>query len=239
MRRVAALLVAAVLTAGCMDEARVNDTCRWSDNDARRLDLTRSADREHLRVDARVAEELVVRFGDAHGRNRPDLQRPFREQCLQALTDSIVARHGVTTAHVQAAAHARVWWIDIAVVFLPLAALTFLAMDAITRRVCRAFEPEDRVIATVSVLLLVPAVAAIAVGVAQFWGFQVEGMLLRNSHVSNRAFHVPAVVHGWFTLAAALGVCIVAAALRFARTPFTGGDRHSFAPGTRTRVSRR
>src|SRR3954471_8119926 len=185
--RFAAVRGVVALAGGCIDQARVNDTCKWSDSVTRRLDLARSADREHLRQDAEVANELMVRIGDAHVRHRPDLQRPYRDACIAALVDSVMTRHAVTRAQIHAAERARVWWADVLAVFVPIGLLAAFAMDAIVRRVCRAFEADDRAIATVSVAVLIPVVAGLALAVANFWAFAVEGWRLGDGHVSNRA----------------------------------------------------
>lgn len=210
-----AVVVAALLVLGCIDQSRVNDTCVWSDTVGRPLDPGRRADREHLRVDAQMANELMVRAGDAHGRNRPDLQRPYREACINALIDTITTRHRVTVAQFEAAERARVWWVDLLVVVLPMGAIALLAMDRVVRRVRRAFDAEDRAIALVSVVVLTVVVAGLILAVTNFWSFWVEGWRLRNGHVSNRAFFLPIVQHGWIAYGIALALCGGAAGYRW------------------------
>lgn len=207
-----------------MDQTRVNTECRWSDNRAGSLDLTRPEDRDHLRVDVKIAGELALRMADLRFRNRPVEARPIFEKCMAALSDSIIRRHGVTKADLDTAARARVWWVDIAAVFLPLAVLVAFAMDRVVRRVAGAFDSDDRGMAALSVALLTPVVAAIGLGVTQFWAFSVEAWLLRNGHVSFRASQIPAVHHGWIGFVAALAICAVTATLRFRATPLTGSN---------------
>jgi hypothetical protein len=213
----------AVVLAGCIDSSRVNDTCTWSDTVSRRLDLGSREDREHLRQDAEIANDLMVRFGDAHVQHRPDLQRPFRDQCIAAMTDSIIARHGVTKADIQAAERERIWWADFLMVFLPMAVVGVFATNLAVKRICANFEPDDRGMALVSTALLTPVIAALLLGVANFWSFGVEGWRLGNGHVSNRAFLIPVVTHGWIAYFVALAVCAGAAAWSFTKTPLTGG----------------
>jgi hypothetical protein len=86
--RPVALGVAAIALVGCMDASRVNSVCAWSDSVARPLDLRTRIDRQHLRLDAEVANELMVRFGDVRYRNRPDMAAPMRRQCMSTLVDS-------------------------------------------------------------------------------------------------------------------------------------------------------
>ena len=230
-RRILTVIIAVCASGafGCIDSSRVNDACNWNDSGHRPLDLTRSDDREHLRVDVEVADELSVRFGDAHGRHRPDLQRPFRSECTGALFDSIAATHSVSRAQIAVAERARVWWVDLLAVYLPMAIVAGLVMDMITRRVCRAFEPGERVAAAASVAVLVVIVSALALGATNFWSFNVEALRLRDGHLSNRAFLLPVVVHGWIGFLASVVLCGSVAALRFARTPLTGGAAGRFA----------
>src|SRR5262245_7978903 len=121
MRLRAGIVLSAVslLAAACMDASRVNLTCRWSDSEPRTLDLSRASDREHLRVDTKLAGELALRMADVRYRNSPTGARPIVTQCRNALYDSIIARHGVTRADIDRATMARVWWVDIIAVFLP------------------------------------------------------------------------------------------------------------------------
>lgn len=231
-------LCLSIVLVGCMDESRVNSVCRWSDSEARPLDLRRAADREHLRVDAKVAGELGLRFADVRYRNVPMFARPLLAQCRGALYDSIIHRHGVTQAQIDQATMARVWWADIVLVFLPLAAVAVLAMDFVTRRICRAFDTDDRVIATASAAALVPITAALVLGATQFWAMWIEALLLRNGHVSFRASQIPAIAYAWTTYAGAFVLCSAVAALRFGRTPLTGAARPYARSALRAQRSR-
>lgn len=226
--RFTAVFALLLVLGGCIDSTRVNDTCTWSDPISRRLDLTRQPDREHLRADAEIANELMVRYGDAHGPHRPDLQRPYRERCMSATMDNITARHGVTRAQFAVAERARIWWADLLLVFLPMAVLGGAAADYVARRVCLSFDPEDRAIATISVIVLSLMVAGVTLGVTNFWAFSVEAWRLRNGHVSNRAFLIPIVTHAWACVIAAVALCLTAGLLRFVRTPLSGADRRSY-----------
>lgn len=224
MQRIAIIVVAvlALCASGCIDATRVNDECRWSDSRSGALDLSNSADRDHLRMDAKIAGELGLRLADLRYRNVPRLAGPIRDGCTNALFDSIIARHGVSLAQSRAAMRYRVWWADILTVFLPLAILIALAMDVVTRRVCRAFSSDDRAMANVSIILLTPIVALLGLAVTQFWAIGVEAWFLRNGHVSFRAFETPSVAHGWITYFASLALCVTVATTRYSRTPLRG-----------------
>ena len=222
MRVRAGLLALSLLAVGCMDASRVNTVCRWSDSAPRALDLSRASDRDHLRVDTKLAGELALRMADVRYRNSPTGARPIVTQCRNALYDTIISRHGVTRADIDRATMARVWWVDIVVVFLPMAVLLVFAMDRVTQRICRAFDADDRTVAAISMAASVPGLALIGVGVTQFWAFGVEAWLLRNGHVSFRAFQIPSVAHAWITFLGAVALCAVVALARFRITPLTG-----------------
>jgi outer membrane murein-binding lipoprotein Lpp len=228
--RLAILAIGVLCVAGCIDSTRVNATCTWSDSVARPLDLSRSEDRDHLRVDAQAANELMVRYGDVRYRNRPDMARPFRESCMSKLVDTLLASHAVTRRQIHDAERARIWWVDIVLVFAPIGLVTAIAMDLVTRRVCGSFESDDRLIATASIVLLTPVVAVLGLGVANFWAFSVEGWRLGNGHVSNRGSLIPIVVHGWIAYFIAFALCAAVAAFRLSRTPLSAAPgRYGFS----------
>lgn len=222
-RSILAAILATAITTACIDSTRVNTECRWVDTVNRPLDLSRASDRDHLRMDAKLAGELGLRQADVRYRNVPRLAGPIRHRCTDALYASIITRHAVTRTQIDAATRARVWWADILAVLLPAALLIAIMMDIATRRVCRGFAEEDRTMATVCIVALTPLVALLGLGVTQFWAMAIEAWFLRNGHVSFRAAEVPAIAHGWMTYFACLAVCAIVAVTRFSRTPLSGG----------------
>ncbi len=219
------LTVCLLMATACIDTSRVNTTCSLIDPLTERLDLTRAADREHLRVDVQLAGELGQRAADIQFRSRPDLGEPIQERCTSALLDTIARRHGIGLSAVKAAATDRVWWADLLSVYLPLAVVAALAMDGVTRRICRSFDPEDRMVAIASAVILVPVTALVGLGLGQMWGFSVEGWYLRNEHVAFRGFFVPIIRHGWIGYFALLGICSAVASARFRVTPLRKASR--------------
>jgi hypothetical protein len=233
MSRVAAILLAAMSLAACIDSSRVNDTCSWSDTLAGPLDLNTRAGREHLRIDVEVANELMVRYGDAHAAHRPDLQRPYRQRCITALSATISARHRVTALQIRAAEQERNWWADAFFVLLPMALLAVFVTSYVTRRIRQSFDDEDRAIAAVSAGVLAAVVAALSMAATNIWAFSVEGWRLRNGHVSHRAFFIPIVTHAWACAGFAAVLCMSAAFVQFRRTSLAGTSDRSY--GTRRR----
>jgi hypothetical protein len=229
------LILLLLVSSACMDSARVNESCMWTEQSSQRLDLSRRADRDHLRADVQLAGELGVRLADVRYRGRADLADPIQERCTAAMMDTIAQRHGVAAQIVTAAAQWRVWWADLLAVYLPLAVIVAFGMDRVTRRMCHSFDPEDRRIAVASLVVLVPFTAVVGLGVGQFWGFGVESFFLRNGHVAFRAFLVPIIRHGWIGYFSMLLLCVGVAIHRFVRTPLQDVGR-SYASQRRSRA---
>lgn len=216
--RLAGVLVVTMLLAGCIDQSRVNDTCVWLDGVTGPLDLSTRGGREHLRADVEIANELMVRYGDAHVRHRPDLERPYRDSCMRAITGTIIARHRVTPSQIAAAERDRLWWADALFVFFPMAILTVVATDRVTQRVTRGFGSDERTIAAIMVGALALVIAVLSLGATNIWAFVFEGWRLRDGHVSNRAFFIPIVTHAWTCAGFAVALCIASAITRFRST---------------------
>ena len=228
-------LAAALLAASaCVDSSRVNQTCTWIEQSTQRLDPSNWADYQHLRADAQVAGELGVRLADIRYRQSPSLGDPVQRACTSAMTDTIARRHGLDRAQVLKAFDYRLWWADALAVYLPISVIVAFGMDLITRRVRRSFDPEDRWIAIASNAAFVPMVALMGLMAGQIWGFEVEGMFLRDAHVAFRASHIPITRHGWiafFSLTALAAVVAVArcrtTALRIDEPGYSMRRRHS------------
>lgn len=220
MRRTALGLVIALLpTLGCIDSSRVNRTCTWVEESTERLDPSKRADRQHLRVDAQLAGELGVRQADVRFRQVSNLGDPIQRECTSAMIDTIARRHGLARARVLEALDYRLWWADLLVVYLPMAVLVAFGMDRIARRIRRSFDPEDRWPAIASIALFVPVVALLGLLAGQTWGFEAEGMFLRNEHIAFRASHIPIIRHGWIAYFSFLALATVVAIGRSRKTP--------------------
>lgn len=225
MQRAAVLIVVLGTLTACVDSSRVNARCVWVEASSQRLDLSQAADRDHLRGDAQVAGELGVRASDVHFRSNPDLGDPIQQACTARLLDTIASRHQVARVSVVAAAYARVWWGDLLVVYLPLAVVVALAIDAIVRRIRRSFDSEDRLLAGACTAVFVAIVPVLGLGVGQLWAFTMEGVFLRNEHVAFRGTFVPILRHGWIAVFSLLALCILVALRRVARSPLQRIER--------------
>lgn len=218
MRRVAifgALVLTAALSIGCIDAARVNPECHWTDASSGPLNLDRAADREHLRQDAQVAWEVGQRYADVPYRTQPLLARPLLDACRSAMFDSIVARHVVTRAAVDRATSARKWPVDIITVFLPMLAVVVLVALLAVRELERLMGKGSR--SAVAQSVLVGLVALVMTGLMQIWAMSVETWRLRDDHLAGRVFVIPSVAHPALAIAATVIVVAATLALRGSR----------------------
>lgn len=73
--------------------------------------------------------------------------------------------------------------------------------------------------AIASTALFVPVVALLGLLAGQMWGFEAEGMFLRNEHIAFRASHVPITRHAWIAYFSFLALATVVAIVRSRKTP--------------------
>jgi hypothetical protein len=122
-------IVLAVAVAGRIDRTRVNSDCEWTGDVAFPIDLQKPSDRQHLIIDAQLAEDLAGRYADVeHGRltgfaghgGLIDNGRVVRE-CMARLSTTIQHTHDVTEADLLDARRQRNRWFDMGVwlSFLP------------------------------------------------------------------------------------------------------------------------
>lgn len=230
-----------LIAAGCLPRDRLNSTCDWTDDSAGALDLRRDADRKHLELDAAIAEEIGVRYGDSF-RGAVSLDETGRktEQCTNAALARIVKLHGVALSKVQAARGVRKRWLDVFTIFVPLVLLFALAADLITRRIDRGFDPEERVPKILSLAALAPVSGILALMLGQIWEIQVDVFRLRNPHLSYRTFRLPIQAHHLQAWTFAVVLFIAVASLRYRalrRAPIHPIERRSQADGLRFRVT--
>ncbi len=135
------------------------------------------------------------------------------------MIDTIARRHGLARTQVLEAFGYRLWWADLLAVYLPIAVLVAFGMDRITRRIRRSFDPEDRWIAAASVAVFVPVVALVGLLAGQLWGFEAEGMFLRDEHIAFRASDIPITRHGWIAYFSFLALAGAVAIARSRATP--------------------
>jgi len=110
-RTLAASLFLLICCVACADRARVNTNCIWIARPHASLD-----------ADALFAEDLAIRYADAHRGHRSEHYKGLaeyeqaREQCMAALFDAVARSHGVSTDDVRGALTHRRTAVDAAVI---------------------------------------------------------------------------------------------------------------------------
>jgi hypothetical protein len=195
-RRFLLLSTFCVHLTACLPSDRLNSTCTWVNDPPLKLDLRDSAHRKHLEMDVRLAEDLGIRYGDAVGpRVASEENLGPRRECTEALLAKVIDLHGVGHADVMRATGARDMGTDVLTIFVPMLLLFGFAADRISRRVDRAFEPDEQWMKLLALVVLAPVVAGFAAVAADLWAWLVEMTRLRNGHISYRAFRLPTSQH--------------------------------------------
>lgn len=213
----AVLLVTAL--GGCVDRARVNSRCEWTDSFTSTLTMRSSGEREHLTRDVAVAEELGVRFGDA-AKPRVGVREAgrMRRACTDSMFAAIVRDHRVTRADIDAVAESRTLWVDIVFVGIPMAVLLALAADRLFEHVLSGGTEDERQFRLLGLVAFVPVTSLVGLLIAQLWSWVVEMIRLGDGHISYRAFRLPASRHAWFCYFV-LSLIMAVVAARVARRP--------------------
>ena len=221
-------LMALLLVGGCgvVPADRVNTDCRWASDTSTSRDAAAAAARRQLRSDAILAEELAIRYADAHRGFRSGryaggaVYERSREQCLATLVAIVARDHGVTAQEVRGAMRERSVLVDLGAVFLPMALVFVFAGDVIARKVCRVFTPDQRTLRLLTIALAALPVTLLGSQLGSFWSFTFEEQIrLRTTHLSYRAFFVPWSRHAMALAAAGFVLCGIAALVRCHRTP--------------------
>ncbi len=205
-RLVVSTLVAGLFAASCVDRARLNNNCQFSEP-ARALDLRDPAQRHHLDEDVTLAEELGVRYGDSfRAREGLLVERERTEQCTAALLAEIARIHHVGAADVLGARGRRDWRIDAVAVFLPMALLMIVMANVVSLRIYRRFSVDERWAALVAIFVLSLIVLLFWMLIGDLWSWGVETARLHEAHMSYRAFYRPWIRHP--IVIAIAGLCL-------------------------------
>jgi hypothetical protein len=160
-----------------------------------------------------VAEELAIRYADAHYGFRsghhagPRAYDAARDRCLVTLFDTIAANHGVDSVRVRGLLHRRSLIYDVGLVFLPMALLFCFLADGVVRWIRRRFNADEKLARTISLITSSIVLTVIALQVGSIWSFLSEEKIrLRTNHLSYRAFYVPWSRHA--VAIAIVGMCV-------------------------------
>jgi hypothetical protein len=215
--RSALTLVVLSCSTGCTLHPKTNSNCQWTSTQGNRS----------LYYDAEIAEDLAIRYADAHrglnSRNFEGLPQyaRARDQCMSQLFEAVANQHSVTPAEVRRALNDRPRRIDLAIA-LPFIALYIFAVNAI---ISRLYEknldgtPSLRSPVIAGYISLVTSSAGVLLGEA--WTGILETFRLGNGHLSYRtgrlawSHHFPALFVGGLVLFWCIVVIRKRAALRW------------------------
>ncbi|HYA23008.1 MAG TPA: hypothetical protein VEF05_02550, partial [Terriglobales bacterium] len=126
---------------GCVRRDGRNSDCRWPGETSNHPVSAR-----HLSADAEFAEDLAIRYADAHfGLHSPTPSETYpneRDRCMERLFEEIGKQHGVPVGQVSASLGRNRAYIDLAEV-LPFALLYGLAAVVIARMIWRRYVPAE------------------------------------------------------------------------------------------------
>lgn len=235
LHRIAAL-PAALLLSGCLDQSRLNTSCKWTGDTTgggRALDMTVAPDRRHLATDVRIAGENATRYRDsvkAHfgfaAAGRLD------EECLDRLYATIGAQHMVHRADIDAAATMRDVPLDVALIYFPVGIAFLFVSSRMSRRIFRRMPPPgERWTVFVRVVWLGLVASAAATAVAYLYSWNIDTMRLRDFHISFRASYLPIGRHPWMSFFVAIMLFGVASLYEYAAARKRPDDSRAWSLG--------
>jgi len=179
-----------VAVAGRVDRTRVNVACEWTSDPAFPIDLQKPSDRQHLIIDAQLAEDLAGRYADVeHGRltgfaghgGLIDNGRLVRE-CMARLSTIIEHAHGVASADLLEARRQRNRWFDMGVWLSFLPAYWFAA-SSVFSWIYRRFSAGQSYLILALTGLAALVVSFLGVQFGDMWSTTAEMFRVGNDHI--------------------------------------------------------
>lgn len=180
--------------SACIREP-VNQDCEWPpDPRTGPLDLSRGSDRGHLTEDLELAEDLSIRYMDAHVGQSSGTQgeaNAIYSQCATKLFITIAKAHGLTPAQLRDAIGSRPRGFD-AAVMASFALLYVWAAFGVCKKIWKRCGVKDGFSGGAAMVIYVSLVAAVlGVLAGEQYAGAIEGLRLRNGHLSFRVDRVP------------------------------------------------
>jgi hypothetical protein len=200
--------------SGCLRRP-ISEDCAWPpDPRSGPLDLSKSADRDHLREDIETAEDQAVRFMDGPESKPMDSNAAWR-QCFVKLSATIAAEHRLTPSQYNGMFGARPPGFDLGVE-IAYALLYAWAASALSSWVWRKHPVADGALAG-AVMIVYVSLATAALGdlLGEQWAGAWEGFRIGNGHLSYRVDRVPWGHHRGVLFFAGLAVFWLAAVMQF------------------------
>ncbi len=185
--RLVIVMVFLLGAGGCIRRDGRNSDCRWPGETS-----NHPVSASHLSADAEFAEDLAVRYADAHfGLRSPNPSENYgaeRDRCMERLFEEIGKEHGVSVEQVSGSLGQNRAYIDMVEV-LPFALLYSLAAIVGARMLWRRYAPAENGWAPGITMALFVSLALAAGGtmLGEVWNWFVEGYRIGNQHMSYRA----------------------------------------------------
>jgi len=186
-----------VLAQGCVRRQGRNTDCGWGAETP-----LHAATERHLSADAEFAEDLAIRYADAHhGPHSANYVSNHtyvaaRDACMQSLFQQIARQHRVEVERVSAALGHNRGRVEV-VVNLPFGLLYAAAIIFVARWVANKYPAREYGWIAMVTIALVACVVIAAFGclVAELYAGAAEAWRLDNGHLSYRVQRVWPVAH--------------------------------------------
>ena len=198
--RRAYLLLVPFIFSGCVQREGRNSDCQWPPTQP-------GANQGALRADLEFAEELAIRYMEAHfGPRDLEAAAQAKNRCMGSLLAEIGKKHGMTAQEAFRSFGQRSAAVDFAM-NLPFLLVYVVSADFAIRRLLGRYPPSDGWTTTIIMMLLASgAFGAGGLILGQQWSGVAESIRVGTTHLSNRSFRLPLSKHPseTFMLAAAL-----------------------------------
>jgi hypothetical protein len=227
--RLAAVTLILVCATGCLPRDRFNKNCEWRGDATGRLNLSVARDREHLAVDAQLAEELAQRYSDfkhkevsgyeGHGGYLQNGQ--VTRGCMDKMFGEIERAHGVTREQILEARVYRDWRFDLAVL-LSFIVFYVIGSAAMCRMLARSIGHHGFRVWVLAVGVSAIVVALLGIELLGVWATVAEMIRVGNDHIgASRAAKSP-----WFNpWARYFGELLIAGSLVFSTIAWLRGAK--------------
>lgn len=187
------ILLLLLFLSGCVRREGRNSDCMWPAMVEGRASV---ANERSLRADLEFAEELAIRYMDAHaGPRDPAVAAQAKNRCMGLLLGEIGKERGITAQEAFRSFGKRSVAVDLAM-GLPFFLCYALGADLAIRRVLGRYPPAEGWM--ISVLLIVLAgvgFGAVGLVLGQQWWILAESLRVGTQHLSNRVFSLPIHKH--------------------------------------------
>jgi hypothetical protein len=189
----------------------ISSDCTWVEDNSRPLNLEKRVDRTHLRDDAVTAEDVSIRWADAHFH----LLREYdarQNECMETLFDGVAKHHGVDVALVRQYHFERDPIVDSAVI-VGFGIVYTLVAYVFAGRIRRGFPSDEPGFWVMSVTMAI-GVSLVGVMIGILWSIVIEGVRFNSGHLSYRMNRIPFRQHWAMLFVCGSAIFVLASLLR-------------------------